>query len=77
MLNLVGSGVDFDSGPFMVNFEIGQREAAFNITVVNDKLPENEDETFYLTIIATDFPTSLTRKSPNISTIMILEDDGE
>lgn len=77
MLNLVGFGVDFDSGPFMIGFEIGQREANFTISIVDDDLVENEDEMFILSIVPTNFPPGFILKHPKTSTITIWEDDGK
>ena len=78
MLNLVGFGVDFESDESLtIDFEIGQREANFTISIVDDKLVENEDELFRLTIVPTNFPPGFIRKNPYTSTITIYEDDGK
>ena len=78
LLNLVGHGVDFESdGSFRIYFEKGQKEKTFDIPIIDDKLVEDEDETFRLTIVPNEFPEGFRRKNPYTSTITILEDDGK
>ena len=49
---------------------------AFNISIIDDSTLEG-NETFTLDIIAGSLPSRVSRNSPGMTTVNILDDDGE
>ena len=74
--NVIGGGVDYDSGPYSVTFTAGQTSVSFDVPINNDNILENEED-FTLTIIASSLPSVVTRGDPFRATITIVDNDRE
>ena len=70
--NLIGGGVDYNSGPYNVTFPAGVTSVSFIITINNDNILE-DDEEFNLTI----FPNNIITDSISRATVIIVNDDGK
>ena len=70
----VGGGVDYDSGPYNVSIIRGNKEATFDVPIINDELYEF-DEVFFLTILTSGLPPGYLRASPYTAIVGIHEDD--
>lgn len=53
-----------------------QNTFSFNISIIGDTTLEG-NETFTLDIIAGSLPSGVSRGSPGMTTILIMDDDGE
>ncbi|XP_065912235.1 neural cell adhesion molecule 1-like [Dysidea avara] len=67
-------GVDYDSGPYTVTFPAGVTSVSFNIPIVDNNTIEN-DESFTLTIMDGSLPDDVTRGTPGLARITIVDDD--
>ena len=66
--------MDYTSGPYTVIIPAGQTTATFNIPITDDMILEI-DEDFMLTIDGPSLPTGVTRGTPNVTTVTIVDDD--
>ena len=73
--NLTG-GVDYNSGPYDVIFPAGVTSVAFNISVINDTILE-ENESFTLTIINSSLLSRVDLGIPDNTTVTIVDTTGE
>ena len=67
--NLIGGGIDYNSGPYSVTFPAGMTNVSFIIIINNDNILE-DDEEFNLAILPTTY--NLSR-----ATVIIINDDGK
>ena len=75
-MKYVGGGVDYNSGPYTVQFDAGVMRASFNVSINNDIIFEG-NETFYLDINLPSLPRSVTVSDPGQTTVVIVDDDGK
>ena len=75
-MEYVGGGVDYDSGPYAVQFDVGETNASFVVIIDNDDLKE-DNETFNLNISTSSLPSSVTVGDPSQTTVTIVNDDGK
>ena len=75
-MEYVGGGVDYNSGPYTIQFDVGVIRALFDVSVNNDNISEG-DETFNLKINAQSLPDSVTIGDPGQTTVTILTNDGK
>ena len=73
-MEYVGGGVDYNSGPYNVQFDAGMTRMSFAILINNDDILE-EDEIFNLKINAQLLPDSVTAGDPGQTTVTILAND--
>ena len=71
-------GVDYNSGPYDVTFHVGETNASFDVSIINDNLLER-NENFTLTIIVVN---SLSRKVTTTNaiaqtTVNIIDNDSK
>ena len=69
--NLIGGGVDYNSGPYNVTFPAGMTNVSFVIIINDDNILE--DDEFNLTI----YPNNITTDSISRATVIIINDDGK
>ena len=67
---------DYKSGPYAVQFNAGDSQALFNVSINDDKILEC-NETFNLTINASSLPSSITVDNPGQTTVTIVDNDGK
>ena len=75
-MEYVGGGVDYNSGPYSVQFNVGVTNGSFTVMINNDNVLEN-DETFSLNINASSQPNGVTVGDPSRTTVTIPANDGE
>ena len=75
-MEYVGGGVDYNSGPYNVQFDAGVTSASFNVSINTDIMFE-DNETFYLDINLHSLPRSVTVSDPGQTTVIIVDDDGK
>ena len=75
-MEYVGGGVDYDSGPYAVQFDVGETNASFIVVIGNDHSKE-DNETFNLNISTSSLPSSVTVGDPSQTTVTIVNDDGK
>ena len=68
--------IDYNSGPYAVQFNAGDSRVSFNVSVNDDKILEG-NETFNLTINAFSLPSSITVDNPGQTTVTIVDNDGK
>ena len=71
----VGGGVDYNSGPYNVQFDAGVTRVSFNVSINDDNLLEGS-ETFNLIIDPSSLPDSIAVDNPGQTTVTILANDG-
>jgi len=74
--NVIGGGVDYDSGIYTVTFLAGETSVPFDIPINDDDLVEGNED-FDLTIIRNTLPDGVTRGNPGSATVTIVDDEGE
>ena len=72
---LIGAGVDYDSGPYVVTFPAGVTHASFDVPITNDIMLEG-DENFNLIIESLSLLTGVSVSNPAQITVTIVDDDG-
>ena len=72
-LNILENG-DYNSGPYNVTFSAGATTAAFNISINDDNILEDE-ETFHLSIDPSSLPMDVTIGNPVQATVTIVDVD--
>ena len=75
-MEYVGGGVDYNSGPYNVQFDAEMTRMSFAVLINNDDILE-EDEIFNLKINAQLLPDSVTAGDPGQTTVTILANDGK
>ena len=73
-MEYVGGGVDYSSGPYIVQFDAGVTRMSFNVPIINDVLLES-NETFTLSINQISLPESVTLVDPDQTTVTIVAND--
>ena len=76
LIQYVGQDIDYDSGPYTVQFNIGVIRALFDVSVNSDNILEG-NETFNLTVNASSLPNSVTVGDPGQTTVTIVDNDGK
>ena len=74
-MEYVGGGVDYNSGPYSVQFNVGVTRVPFNVTLKDDSSKEN-NETFTLSINSSSLPNGINVGDHVQTTVTILNDDG-
>ena len=75
-MQYIGQGVDYISGPYSCQFNAGDNQTSFNISIINDNMPE-VNEMFTLTIDVSSLHSNVTVGVCNQSTVTIADDDGK
>ena len=75
-MEYVGGGVDYNSGPYSVQFNAGVTRVSFNVSIKNDNIMEG-NESFTLSINPLLLPSSVTIADHNQTTVTILANDGK
>ena len=75
-MEYVGGGVDYNSGPYNVQFNAGVTRVSFNVSINNDNILE-EDETFNLNVNSISLTNRITIGDPSQTTVTILDNDSE
>ena len=76
IMEYVGGGVDYNSGPYTVQFDVGVTNVSFTVPVINDNILET-DETFHLSISTLSLPNNVTVGGQGQTTVTILANDGK
>ena len=74
-MEYVGGGVDYNSGPYTVQFNAGVTRASFDVLVNNDNILE-DSETFNFSVNANSLPNRVTIGDQGQTTVTILDNDG-
>ena len=75
-LQIIGGGVDYDSGPYTVTFPAEEESVSLRISINDDNIFEH-DENFVLTINASSLPTGVYTENLNETIVTIVDDDGK
>ena len=75
-MEYVGGGVDYNSGPYTVQFDAGVRRRSFDVMINNDNILES-DESFTLNITASSLPNKVAIDDSGHAIVTILANDGE
>ena len=75
-MEYVGRGVDYISGPYTIQFNVGVTRVSFNVTLKDDSSKE-DNETFTLNINSSSLPNSINIGDHAQTTVTILNDDGK
>ena len=75
VIYLTLGGVDYASGPYMVEIPAGQTSVKFNISIIEDTILES-NEYFILAITSTSLPNKISPGGFDRTNITIVEDDG-
>ena len=76
IMEYVGGDVDYNSGPYTVQFNVGVTSASLNISINDDDTYE-KNETFTLTINVSSLPKSISVGANNSITVTIAANDGK
>ena len=68
--------MDYYSGPYSVQFNIGVTSVPFSVPIINDDLLESI-ETFELSVKQSALPASVTSVDPDQTTVTIVANDGK
>ena len=68
--------MDYNSGPYSVQFDAGVTEVSFNVTLKDDSSLE-DNETFTLSINSPSLPSRVTIGDDGQTTVTIRNDDGK
>ena len=74
--NVIGGGVDYNSGPYSIKILAGANRMTFNISINNDNILEDNEE-FSLIINNTSLPSCVITNSSGRSTVIVRDDDSE
>ena len=69
-------GMDYNSGPYSVQFNARVTRVPFNVMINNDNVLE-DDETFNLNINTSSLPNGVTVGDPSLTTVTISANDGK
>ena len=75
-MEYVGGGVDYNSGPYTIQYSVGVTRVSFNVSIKNDIVLEG-DEIFSLNVDSSSLPGHITVGDPGQATVTILANDGE
>ena len=75
-MDYVGGGVDYNSGPYTVQFDAGVISASFSISINGDDIYE-DSETFNISIDSSSLPKRVTVGDNDHSAVTILDNDGK
>ena len=75
-MEYVGGGVDYNSGPYPVQFNVGSMHATLNI-LINDEGAFENDEMFSISIDSSSLPNRVTIGNHSQSTVTIRESVGK
>ena len=75
-MEYVGGGVDYNSGPYTVQFEAGVTSVSVSVSLNNDNILEG-NETFNLNIDEPSLPNSVTIGDHGQCTITVVANDGK
>ena len=75
-MEYVGGGVDYNSGPYTVQFNIGITRASFTVPVINDNILET-NERFNLNINGSTLPESVVVGDLGQTTVTIVANDSK
>ena len=75
-MEYVGGGVDYNSGPYTVQFNAGLTTVPFNISIKADNILE-DNETFDLSIDASSLHSKVTVGDRGQTTVTIVANDGK
>ena len=67
---------DFAPGPFAVTIPKGATKVQFNVAIIDDKVPE-DDEQFNVIVTTLGLPEGVKIIGPNETSVMIQDDDGK
>ena len=76
IMEYVGGGVDYNSGPYTVQFDVGVMRATLNISINDDNIFE-DNEMFIVSINSSSLPNRVTIGSHSQSTVTIIESVGK
>ena len=68
--------MDYNSGPYTVQFDVGVTRVPFSVLITNDDLLES-NETFELSVNESALPVSVTSVDPDQTTVTIVANDGK
>ena len=75
-MEYVGGGVDYNSGPYIVQFNVGVTSVPFNVSINNDDILEG-NEIFNLNINKSSLPNSITIGDHGQSTVTVVANDSK
>ena len=75
MYNVIGGGVDYDSGTFSIMISAGQTTASLNIGINDDNILE-DNEQFKLSIRESSLTGRVMVGNPDETTVIIVDNDG-
>ena len=75
-LNIITGGDDYESGPFVATIPAGETSLAFNISIIDDNIFE-QNEFFTLTIDSSSLPTRVSMQRNCLLVVTIVDDDGK
>ena len=75
-MEYVGGGVDYNSGPYIVQFNVGVTSVPFDVSVTNDNILEG-NETFNLHINTSSLPSSVIAGAYDQTAVTIVANDGK
>ena len=76
IMEYVGGGVDYNSGPYTVQFNIGVTSVTFNVSIIDDSIFEGNDS-FYLDINLPSLPRNIIIGDYGQTFVTIIDDDGK
>ena len=74
--DFIGEGVDYNSGPYNVRFDVRVTRVSLTISINDDDILEYS-ETFNLNVNESSLPNSVTVGDHSKTTVTILDDDGK
>ena len=74
--NFTGRGIDYTSGRYNITITAGKTAAILSISIVNDTVHEG-NESFALLIMNNQLPNRVSRGSPSMATVTIVDTTGE
>ena len=75
-MEYIGGGVDYNSGPYTVQFDVGVTRVSFDVMIKNDNIFE-DNETFHFNIESSSLPTGVAIGNYGQSIVTILENDSK
>ena len=75
-MEYVGGGVDYNSGPYTVQFDAGVTRVPFTVQILNDNILEYS-ETFSFDFNAQSLPSGVTVGDHGQTTVTILDNDSK
>ena len=73
---MIGGGIDYGSGPYIVTIPSGTTTAQFDVAISDDTILEG-NENFNLTIMASSEPKRVSIGNPAQATVTIVDNDGK